>query len=232
MGKPAVRFVVSKIDWVRAESDGPYFRRTARTAPVAEFAAFDEAETDRRRREAELRATVNPFRYGGAALFYQTALDAPRLHDWLMDAGIEPPKKTDEHAAWISWWKWHSQTWTDEQRAHVWAALDKVQFFLVIEEHPRSRAYVIVDLHWRWCDEPTVVADYEGGQVVKAFRTKAAAEEECARLNRKRQAQGDHDGFESFTRAYRIGEKKSAPDLDISETIFFEVVEIEVEDEA
>jgi hypothetical protein len=225
----AVRFVVSQIDWARDEdSEGGYARRTVRTTPVASFATFDEAEADRRRREEERRATENPFLLGGASLFYQTSLDGPRLHDWLMDAGIEPPAKVKGHATWAEWWDKSSREWSAEQRAHAWAAMDKVRFFAVSEERPDHKAYVIQELNWRWEDEPTLYADYEGGMMVRAFRSKAAAEKECARLNKERQAQDDHDGFSSFTRCSRAGQR-DAPGLDITETICFEVVEIDVE---
>lgn len=225
-----VRFVVAQIDWARSEySEDDYFRRTVRTTPVASFATFDEAEADRRRREEERRATENPFRLGGGSLFYQTSLDAPRLHDWLMDAGIEPPAKPKGHETWVAWWDESSREWSAEQRAHAWAALDKVRFFAVSEERPNRKAYVIQELNWRWEDEPTLYADYEGGNMVRAFRSKVAADAECDRLNKERQAQADHEGFESFTRSSRI-DGRGAPDLDIKETIFFEVVEIDLED--
>src|SRR5438067_2364921 len=53
-------------------------------------------------------------------------------------------------------------------------------------------------------------------------------EQECERLNRERQSQPEHGGFSYFTRSTRAG----GPDegsLDISETVFFEVVEIDME---
>lgn len=232
MSEAVRRFVVAQIDWARGEySADDYFRRTVRTAPVASFATRDEAEADRRRREGERRATENPFRFGGASLFYQTSLDAPRLHDWLMDAGIDPPAKLKGHESWAEWWDRSSRGWSAEQRAHAWAAMDKVRFFTVTEERPDRKAYVIQELNWRWEDEPTLYADYEGGKMVRAFRSKAAAEKECARLNKERQVQADHEGFESFTRCSRI-DGRGAPDLDISETIFFEVVEIALGDDA
>lgn len=225
------QFVVARIDWAKGEYGDPFARRTPRTAPVATFATFDEAEADRRAREAEERQRVNPFRYGGEALFYQSSLDAPRLHDWLMDAGIEPPESPKAHAAWAAWWDAFASKWTAEQLAHAWAALDKVRFFEVREERTGPKAYAILELHWKWEDEPTLWADYEGGRAVRAFRTEDKAEAECARLNRERQAQADHNGYSSFTRNTRAGEA-DAGSLPITETVFFEVIEIEVGDDA
>lgn len=221
------RFVVSEIDWAKNEdASDDYARRTVRYTAVAKFNTFDAAEADRRTREAEKRVGENPFEYGGPSLFYQTSLDGPRLHDWMMDAGIAPPEKLKGHATWVEWWLLESRKWTAEQRAHAWAAMDKVQFFTVTEEPAGRKAYVIQELNWRWEDEPTLYADYEGGKVVRAFRSKKAAEAECARLNAERQSQDDHDGFESFSRGSRID---GGPDTDISETVFFEVVEILLE---
>ena len=174
---------------------------------------------------------MNPFRYGGEALFYQTSLDAPRLHDWLMDAGIEPPAHPNQHAAWAAWWDESARTWSAEQREHAWAAFDKVRFYEVTEEHPTRKAYVVVELNWLWEDEPTLDADYEGGNMVRAFRSKANAEAECGRLNRERQAQERHRGYSHFTRSSRAGEEGAEP-RDIADTVFFEVVEIELWEDA
>lgn len=226
----ATQFVVSLIEWAPSQfARDKYLRRTQRALRAADFATFDEADADRARREADYRrrAGVNPFLYGGEALFYQTSLDAPRLHDWLMDAGIEPPVNPNGHSAWVAWWEQFAPTWTAEQLAHAWAALDKVRFYEVTEEHPAQKAYVIVELNWLWEDEPTLQADYEGGNAVRAFRSRANAEAECDRLNRERQAQERHNSYSFFTRSTRAG----SPDtysLDISKTIFFEVVEIEL----
>jgi len=226
---PKTRFTVSEIDWAKNEdAEDDYSRRTVRATPVASFASFEEAEADRRVREAERRASENPFEYGGPSLFYQTSLDGPRLHDWMMDAGIEPPAKLKGHATWVEWWLLESRKWTAEQRAHAWTAMDKLRFFTVSETRPTRKAYVIQELNWRWEDEPTLYADYEGGKIVRAFRSKAAAEAECERLNAERQSQDDHEGFESFTRCTRI-DGGDGDYTDIAETEFFEVVEIELE---
>jgi hypothetical protein len=225
------KFVVTEIDWAKNEdASDDYARRTLRTTPVAIFATFEAAEADRRKREAEKHATENPFEYGGPSLFYQTSLDGPRLHDWLMDAGITPPEKLRGHATWAEWWLLNSRKWSAEQRAHAWAAMDKLRFFTVTERPPGRKAYVIQEVNWRWEDEPTLYADYEGGHVVRAFRSKAAAEAECDRLNEERQSQDDHNGFEYFTRGTRIDDDGEGG-THISETEFFEVVEVWLEDE-
>ncbi|MBY0456066.1 MAG: hypothetical protein K2V38_01880, partial [Gemmataceae bacterium] len=227
MSESASRFVVSRVEWAPPGYEERYYRRTPRTESVATFATFEQADNDRAAREAERRKAVNPFCHGGEALFYQTSLGAPQLHDWLMDAGIDPPSAPKAHADWIAWWDLFAPSWSAEQLAHAWAALDKIRFFEVTEERADRKAYVVVELNWKWEDEPTLEADYEGGNMVKAFRSRAAAEAECERLNRERQAQEEHKGYSSFTRYTRVGEK-GAPSLGIAETIFFEVVEIDL----
>ena len=227
----AARFVVSQIDWARNEYGDTYFRRTPRAARVAAFASFDEAEADRQAREAEFRRRANPFLYGGEALFYQSSLDGPRLHDWLLDVGIEPLASPNGHSAWIAWWDTVAHLWSADQVAHAWTAFDKVRFFEVHEECLSRKAYVIVELNWLWEDEPTLEADYEGGNVVRAYRSKSTAGAECDRLNRERQAQGTHRGYSSFTRRTR-GDGSDDVSRPITEAVFFEVVEIELEEGA
>ncbi|AWM39730.1 hypothetical protein GobsT_19110 [Gemmata obscuriglobus] len=225
------RFVVRRIDWARSEYGEPYARRTPRTERVAAFDTFDAAEDDRAAREAAERARANPFWYGGESLFYQTSLDAPRLHDWLMDVGIDPPAAPQAHAGWAAWWDTAAPTWSAEQLAHAWKAFDKIQFFEVSERRSGPKGYVIVELHWKWEDESTLEADYEGGLAVRAFRSRERAEAECARLNLERQSRPDHNGYSSFTRSTRYGGETEGP-RGMADTLFFEVVEIDLGDDA
>jgi hypothetical protein len=89
----------------------------------------------------------------------------------------------------------------------------------------------VIELNWTWHDEPTLYADYEGGNVIRAFRSKRAAEAECERLNRERQHQNEHQGFSYFTRSTR-GTGADDQSRGMADTVFFEVVEIELgEDE-
>jgi hypothetical protein len=227
-----VWYAVRQIDWVRSEYGDKFFRRTPRGVVVATFPTFDEADADRRVREAEFRRRANPFRYGGAALFYQTSLDAPRLHDWLLDGGIDPPAYKFSHESWAEWWDEFAHTWTTDQRAHAWQAIDKVRFFEVVEQHPARKAYVVLEINWTWNDEPYLDADYEGGNAVRAFRSRAKAEAECYRLNRERQQQQQHAGYDHFRLPPRPGYDPEPYTRPIAETVFFEVVEIELGDEA
>jgi hypothetical protein len=128
------------------------------------------------------------------------------------------------------WWDAFAHTWSAEQRAHAWEALDKVRFFEVIEEHSKRKAYVVVEINWTWNDEPAIDADYEGGNVVRAFRSRANAEAECERLNQERRRQNAHQGYSYFDMNGRRGHAREQ--YSINEGIFFEVVAIELEGEA
>jgi hypothetical protein len=224
-----VRYVVSQIDWAKGDRAYPYLRRTPRTTPVADYKTFEAAEFDRRRREEQARAGVNPFRYGGESLFYQTDFAAPYLHDWLMDAAINPPERPQAHGDWVAWWDRCAHAWSAAQLEHAWAAMHKVGFFEITEAHPDRKAYVVVEVNWTWHDMATVFADHEGGNVVRAYRSKANADAECARLNRERQQQPRHAGYSSFTREWR-GDGSDSRQTNMEETQFFEVVEIELGD--
>jgi len=248
---PATRFVVRRHRWF----SGPGGRhwRLPGDAAVASFATNDEAATDARRREEEARKSVNPFACG-PALHYLTHLDEPRLRDWLLDHGIDPPGpdkggKTD----WAGWWKKGHRKLSAEKRAAVWEALDKVRFFTVAAGPARVVGYAVVQVNWSYNDE-YYDADPEGGKLLKVFRSRDRAQEECERQNaREREAWGDvaeeydidpEDYDESaegmFNMRERValregvpGGKPAKPARAVYPTAanvpFFEVIEVELE---
>jgi hypothetical protein len=226
-------FAVRRLAWDKPEHERDYYRVLPKATSVAVFATFPEADEDRARRETEARSGVNPFRYGGAALFYQTSFDAPRLHDWLLDGRIEPPSNPTGHLSWARWWEASVAAWGPDPLAHVWQALDKVRFFEVVVQFPVSKVYVVSEINWTWNDEPHLDADTEGGKAVRAFRNRELALAECDRLNDERRQQSEYQGYFTFDYRYREGKGPSGdgPRLDIRAAVFFEVVELEVGDE-
>src|SRR5258708_5396653 len=140
-------YTVRRLGWYQPPHGDPYTRRIPAATPVATFDTFDEAEMHRRALEAEVREGENPFRFGGASIFFQSSLDGPRLHDWLMDEAIDPPDSELRHSDWRAWWYAFAHTWSEHQLAHAWAAFDKVRFFDVAEAAPRT-SYVAVEI-WR-----------------------------------------------------------------------------------
>jgi hypothetical protein len=139
----------------------------------------------RRELEAEARASENPFRFGGGSVFFQSSLDGPRLHDWLMDVGIDPPASELRHSDWRVWWNSFAHTWSESQLAHAWAAFDKVRFYDVTEAG-RNSAHIVLEIVWGQLERSwgTRCAGTEGGRMVRAYRREQTAEADRARRNR------------------------------------------------
>ncbi|MBM3979067.1 MAG: hypothetical protein FJ304_02045 [Planctomycetes bacterium] len=132
------QYVVRALGWYQPPHGDPYTRRLPGEHALATFGTFGAADDYRAELEAEARAGENPFRFGGGSVFFQSSLDGPRLHDWLMDAGIEPPASELRHGDWRAWWVAFAHTWTGDQLAHAWAAFDKVRFFDVVGAAPHT----------------------------------------------------------------------------------------------
>ncbi|QDU23741.1 hypothetical protein [Urbifossiella limnaea] len=100
--------------------------------------------------------------------------------------------------AWKRWWERVvvDGTLTPDQLAHVWAGLNKVEFFEVVEvpaaDPPPPAAttvYAVVHEHWEYDDWV-----YGGANdPLAAFGTRAAAEAELARRQRALGADGEFD---------------------------------------
>jgi hypothetical protein len=180
MAESGTRFVLKRLKWAE-RYDGRMTRQPGEVA-VASFATAEEAEAERARREAGMRAKVNPFACGPAA-HYWTHLDEPRLRDWLMDRGIDPPEpKKDGTTNWADWWKRNQKKLGPAKRAAIWDVLDKVRFFAVRQEPARPVGFAVMAINWEYNDE-FYDACAEGGQLEKVYRSRERAESECARLN-------------------------------------------------
>ena len=195
------RYSVRRLVWYQPPHGDPYTRRVPAVVPVASFDTFDDAEAHRRALEADAREGENPFRFGGCSVFFQSSLDGPRLHDWLMDAGIDPPVAQLRHGDWRVWWYAFAHTWSAEQLAHTWAAFDKVRFFDVVEEGPVA-AHVVTEIVWGRLERDWngTTAGSEGGRLVGVYRRERAAEVERLRRNRERS-----DGYGQFRYDRRLG---------------------------
>ena len=180
MAEPGKRFVVQRLNWTETY-DGHRIRQPGGVT-VASFPTLDAAETERARREEQARTSVNPFTCG-SAVQYWSHLDEPRLRDWLMDHGIDPPKPgKDGKTNWAAWWKKNHKKLTPDNCSAVWEALHKVRFFAVREEPARPVGYAVVQLNWEYNDE-NYYTEAEGGNLLKVYRSRERAEEECARCN-------------------------------------------------
>jgi hypothetical protein len=118
-------------------------------AAVATFAKRADADTEHAKQLAHFRRTHNPFQLGGPNLFYQTSLPPYALHDYLLDHDITPPPSaTTSNPNYVFWWMKESRTFSDDQRAMVWRACDKLTPFEVIEEDDRQAAWLVVENEW------------------------------------------------------------------------------------
>lgn len=194
MAEPT-RFVVRRLNWRPA---GDAFVRLPGETRLASFDTFDAAESDRIRREHEVRGRVNPF-WCGTTFRALTTFPEPVFADWVADVGLTPPERpavgfTD----WAGWWAAGHATWTEEQRARVWDGLNRVRFFEVIERPASAVAYAVVRVMWEYNDswyEPGA----EGGRTVVAYRTREAAERRRAELEAEAKAAewGEYDTVEA-----------------------------------
>lgn len=219
------RYTVRRVGWFQPPHGDPYTRRLPSAEPLAHFDGFDAAERYRRELETAARDGENPFRFGGASVFFQSSLDGPRLHDWLMDEGIDPPATALRHADWRAWWDAFAHTWGESQLAHAWAAFDKVRFFDVAEQ-PTDAAHLLVLIAWSRDGTSTLSAATEGGQAVAAFRSAAAAEAE--RRARERALTGGYDyrGAQWFRYSDRVGYDPSEQSVPLSRATLLETAAV------
>lgn len=190
----AARFVVRRLNWRPA---GDRFIRLPGEVRLAAFDTFDGAETDRSARESEVRARTNPFTCG-TAWHALTTLPQAIFLDWVQDSGLLPPEYWAERAAtgsvslheWAEWWLKIAHTLTAEKFAHVWAGLNRVRFFEVVERPARAVCFAVVRVMWEYNDQ-WYEPGGEGGRTVRAYRSRERAEEECRRLESQARREWD-----------------------------------------
>lgn len=97
------------------------------------------ARMEAARRHRPIKVGINPFKsVGGWRLADGTVTSFPEpvLDDWLRDVGLEPPMPPGGRERvlddWIAWWTMTAPRMTQEQRAHVWKALDKIHFYEIV----------------------------------------------------------------------------------------------------
>jgi hypothetical protein len=136
---PKTLYLVQRIRWAVLE-DSPTPRYVCpdaeRGSPERSFEDHDEAEECRAALERAYRAEVNPFAYC-ETIEDLTHFDADRLHDWILDAGLEPPHSNNApvRIQWHAWWEEQFPKMSELQRAKMWQAMPKLQFYRVIELH-------------------------------------------------------------------------------------------------
>jgi hypothetical protein len=207
----------------------PGSRRLRSFADEAEAAAFCAEQ------ERAVRARANPFACGGPTLHYLTNLDADRLHDWLVDAGVDDAPRTSETAHWLRWWDSAAQALTAGQKDRLWEGLDKVRFHRVVERPARRTVYVVTRRQWDYNDEWYFPVS-ASGEPVEAYSSREKAEAVRARKEREERRNWNYiEGMEVTSLRWASAEPPAPlPDphedifADPNDRLFFEVVELEL----
>jgi len=177
-----VVFTLERLNW---RSAGREWLCLPGADRLESFADRADAETMLRDREWELRRRINPFRCGGPFLHYQTTFDAARLHDWFLDAGLDPPGPTADSQAWAAVWDRDYPAMTHAQSAVAWEALDRVRFFRIGAGPPGDSFHLVVRPHfeqdpivdpYRWQERPV------GGTPYMLVRHRSTADDLCHQL--------------------------------------------------
>jgi hypothetical protein len=171
------RFVVERCNCCWNDN---FLYRLPGANPVSSHATREQAEQECRHLEEKARRNVNPFRFGGQALFYQTHLDEGRWCDWVLDASLEPPKDRS-CAGWAKWWQRQHKKWTPLQWAHLWEGLSRIWFYRVGERPRRPVLYALARINWCWIDLDEYFPELEGGRTEEGFnvyRSRARAEKD------------------------------------------------------
>jgi hypothetical protein len=190
-----LEYAIRRLNWRRAH-DG--LVRMPGCVAVGALPTHEEAETDRARREAGVRARVgNPFLCGPSHAA-RSRMPEAIFCDWLREVGIEPLQAGQKQPVnWSGWWEQAKPRLAPEQVAHVWAGLDRVRFFEVAARAEGSVGYAVVRVDWEYNDNWMEPGD-EGGRPLKVFRRWAAAEayrgerEDALRAQRAPAAEDDH----------------------------------------
>jgi hypothetical protein len=128
-------YLVQEVRWERDDWENPewlYCTDPEAGAPVKAFTDANAAEKFRRGLERQARAGRNPFQHG-RELAHLTSLPEGPLRDWLLDAGLTPPKEELNVAVLSLWWEQHSEGMPELQRDKVWEALDLLRFYTVVD---------------------------------------------------------------------------------------------------
>lgn len=205
-----VRYVVRRQEYTPPTAAGVRRVLPEKWTAVATFAKPDDAHAECAKQLAQARRTLNPFQLGGPNLFYQTSLPAYALHDYLLDHGLTPPPTaTSSNPNYVFWWVKNNRTFTDDERAAVWQACDKLKPFEVVEEDDRNAAWLVVENEW--LDQRQAPHHLYGGEeahyrvqvaerfaICGAHRTRREAERAKERLANELRAASEDDGLPYF----------------------------------
>jgi hypothetical protein len=227
--------VLQRLNWVwthdTAMTDHPIslLMRIPGVVRLRTFLYEVDALGERDRLEEEARRNVNPFLCGGTHLRHQTRFDGDRLHDWLLDGGIQPPEDRD----WVAWWPTVRDDLDEPQWRHVWHALDRLSFYEVVLRPASPVVYVLGQVGWRYNDQGFDPAP-EGSKPMRAFRSRERALSECedendiARSALDVDNEGMNDSGEEFDMHERVRRMSPFCQVEKHAPVFYEVVEVEL----
>lgn len=222
-----VRYVVRRQEWTPPNAAGVRRLLPEKWTAAATFAKPTDAHAECAKLLAQACRTLNPFQLGGPNLFYQTSLPAYALHDYLLDHDITPPPTaTSSNPNYVFWWVKNNRTFTDDQRAVVWQACDKLKLFEVVEEDDRNAAWLVVEVPWGNTDGDHWSTTAEGGFIRSAWRairdgrrTKEVADKEY------RDRFSDSDEFHIH---WREGYEETDPYLSRQQVPFAELARVQL----
>ncbi len=241
------KYEVRTIEWMRYEgSKRPHVARVPMSTTVTTHPAYAEAAAacDGVNARAWADLECNPFLHGGASLFFKSTFPPGPFCDYLEDRGLDlPPAGPDaDNAAWVEWYKAdrrkrsshksRRKRFTPVQMAALREAMNLVRFAEVVEvPDVATKGYLVQEVFWSWdnySDSPACRPDPEGGLFVAVYRSRSRADGRCAELNAARRGQGDHGGMTLFDGEGRQGavEPFQTP---IAETLFYEVIEVDLD---
>lgn len=217
-----VRYVVRQQEWTPPNAAGVRRVLPEKWTVAATFAKSEDAHAECAKLLTQARRTLNPFQLGGPNLFYQTSLPAFALHDYLLDHGLTPPPNaTSSNPNYVFWWVKNNRTFTDDQRAAVWQACDKLKPFEVVEEDDRRTAWLVVETEWLdqhntpmiWGGEEQHyrVQVAERFTIREAYRTRREAERAKTRLADQLRESSEDDGLLYFDADGQSHEWATAP---------------------
>lgn len=185
-----VRYVVRRQEYTPAVAG---VRRVLpeKWSAVATFPKLADAAAECAKLLTHFRRTHNPFQLGGPNLFYQTSLPPFALHDCLLDHDITPPPTAaTSNPNYVFWWVKNNRSFTDEQRAVVWRACDKLKPFEVVEEDDRAATWLVVEVPWENDDGSLTTSD-EGGTLRSACTKRRDAKRIVRAIEEARRAEWD-----------------------------------------
>jgi len=185
-----MRYVVRQQEYAEPTAAGVRRVLPEKWTTVATFPHPADAHTACSNLTGDAHRALNPFLLGGPNLFFQTSLPAYALHDFLLDHGVNPPANT-ARPDYADWWEQNTRWLTNDQRAVVWRACDKLKLFEVVEEDDNRAVWRVMEIPWRRSDGEGWTPSHEGGLPVSVWPTVREAKRAAEALTHRRRAEWD-----------------------------------------